>query len=215
MKAKVIHSEHSKSVLSSKVDDSFESLLYCALNVFAFSKFCDAVFDLSKNKNDQIHESLKNLHKKFTENKGFFCGDKEKELYEKIILIIDKFCDDKLEKFIIFNSLNKDNLIDDFLNDNFISLKVVKNEISKHKNIFSFEFLIKSLFEKDPQKFNELIDFEINRKELKEARDKVRFVMGDTKTQPATVFLNEIRKHSNLQDSSSKNKNSHSFCVVS
>jgi hypothetical protein len=74
---------------------------------------------------------------------------------------------------------------------------------------------MKDLQEENPQKFKELIDFEINKIELKNIRDKIRFVVGDIKTQPATIFLNEIKRHSNLEKTSLENKNRRSFCVIS
>lgn len=201
-------------------DDSFERLFYNVINVFAYSKF----YDVSAN--PQVFGSLKyvdlvkGLYKNFEEKKGFFSGKQELETYQKIILIIDEFCVEKFKKFIYKISFGEDDYsinkaISEFINDNNKNIEDVSDECRKKTHNKYIEYLMKDLQTRNPQKFKELIDFEINRKELKDSSDKIRLTIGDFSIKPSSIFLNEIKKHSNLEKSSSKSTKHNYFCAIS
>jgi hypothetical protein len=205
---------------SSEVDNSFERLFYNAINVFAYSKFYEVSADSQEYRSIKYVDLVKSLYENFVEKKGFFSGKHEMETYKKIILIIDEFCAEKFKKFMDSLGSSKERLligknISDFIDDNDRNIEAVSDECRKKSENKYIEYVMKDLQEENPQKFKELIDFEINKIELKNIRDKIRFVVGDIKTQPATIFLNEIKRHSNLEKTSLENKNRRSFCVIS
>jgi len=217
---KVDSAEANKTSSHQKADDSFERLFYDTINVFAYSKFYEVSLNPQECCSVKYLDLVKNLYENFVEKKGFFFGKKEIETYKKINVIIDEFCAEKFKKFMNTMSCNQEkHLIDrsiaEFINENDRNIDAVSKECLKKPENNSIEYVMRDLQEQDPQKFKELIDFEINKKELKDANDKIRFMVGDIKIKPATIFLNEIKKHSNLEKASSKNRNQRSFCAIS
>jgi len=209
-----------KESFSSEVDNSFERLFYNIINVYAYSKFYEASDDSQGYRNIKYVDLVKSLYEDFTEKKGYFLGKQGLETYKKIILIIDEYCAEKFKKFmdILESSGGKflsTKSIGDFINENDRNIEAIRDECRKKNENKSIEYILKDMQEKNPQKFKELVDFEINRIELKNARDKIRLVIDGIKTQPATIFLNEIKKHSNLEKTISKNKKQYTFCSIS
>ena len=216
---KVDSAEANKTSSHQKADDSFERLFYDAINVFAYSRF----YEISINSQDFSDPDyiilIKNLYKNFVEKKGFF-EEPELKTYQNLVLIIDEFCAEKIKQFFDIMNLHQersavDKKINEFVNYNNNIIEAVSEEGKKKLNVKYIESVMKDLQKQNPQKFQELIDFEINKKELKDSSDKVRLVAGDRRVKPSAIFLNEIKKHSNLEKTSSQNRNQRSFCAIS
>jgi len=202
-----------------KNDDSFENLFYSAIDVFAYSKFYEVVMNSKRIGDAKYLIFVKSLYNDFIEQKGFF-DKNELDIFNKIVLVIDEFCVEKFMTFVnICNSNSKNFSVDDsinqFINSHNNILKKIKTKCEEDGENIRIESFIKVLHERDPKKFKELIDFEINKKELKESANKIKFVTDDIKIKPSTVFLNEIKGHSNLEKASLKKINQHSSCVIS
>jgi hypothetical protein len=200
-----------------KFDNSFEQLFYNAVNVFAYSRFCEV--SLSSQEFSDAEIVVKNLYKNFVEKRGFF-DEHELKTYQNLVTIIDDGCVEKIQQFITIISNNEEDSITDkkiheFVNYQDKIIEVVSDECKKEENNKKIEYLMKALCKRNPQKFQELIDFEINKKELKDSNDKIRLVLGDKILKPSTVILNEIKKHSNLEKTSLKKANHDSVCIVS
>ena len=199
-------------------DGYFEKLFYSVIDVFAYSKFYDITINPSEKSNIAYVNFVKNLHSNFKENKECIEVLIGKQLYENLRLIIDEFCVEKFKKFINIKAWVKDRdeadeKISEFLNVNNQSIEFIKNESEKNINHQSLEIIIKSLQNQNPQRFKNLIDFEINRIELKNINDDIRFMAGDRSVKPSAMFLEEVKECTKLQGKG-LNKNKFS-CVIS
>jgi hypothetical protein len=99
------------------------------------------------------------------------------------------------------------------LNVNNQSIELIKKEIEKKPEHENLEMIIKNLQKQDPKRFKNLIDFEINRVELKNINDDIRFMAGDRSVKPSAMFLEEVKECTKLQGKG-LNKNKFS-CVIS
>jgi hypothetical protein len=202
----------------SEFDNSFEKLFYDTIDVLAYSRFYEVSLNFKGRNELEYVIFTRNIYENFIENRGFF-GEEQMQIYQNIIAIIDEFCSEKFRNFMnICNASNK-NSVDEGINQ-FIShhkdvINEIKTECKKENPYQKIEYFMKILWERNPEKFQELIDFEINKKELKDSSDKVRLVAGDRRVKPSAIFLNEIKRHSNLEKTSLENKNRRSFCVIS
>ena len=199
-------------------DGYFEKLFYSVIDVFAYSKFYDITFNPSEKSNIPYVNFVKNLHSNFKENKECIEVSIGKQLYENLRLIIDEFCVEKFRNFInirafVKNREETDEKISEFLNVNNQSIELIKKEIEKNPEHKNLETIIKNLEKQDPKRFENLIDFEINRVELKNINDDIRFMAGDRSVKPSAMFLEEVKECSKLQGKG-LNKNKFS-CVIS
>ena len=199
-------------------DGYFEKLFYSVIDVFAYSKFYDITFNPSEKSNIPYVNFVKNLHSNFKENKECIEVLIGKQLYENLRLIIDEFCVEKFRNFInirafVKNREEADEKISEFLNVNNQSIELIKKEIEKNPEHKNLETIIKNLEKQDPKRFENLIDFEINRVELKNINDDIRFMAGDRSIKPSAMFLEEVKECSKLQGKG-LNKNKFS-CVIS
>ena len=199
-------------------DGYFEKLFYSVIDVFAYSKFYDITFNPSEKSNIPYVNFVKNLHSNFKENKECIEVLIGKQLYENLRLIIDEFCVEKFRNFInirafVKNREETDEKISEFLNVNNQSIELIKKEIEKNPEHKNLETIIKNLEKQDPKRFENLIDFEINRVELKNINDDIRFMAGDRSVKPSAMFLEEVKECSKLQGKG-LNKNKFS-CVIS
>ena len=199
-------------------DGYFEKLFYSVIDVFAYSKFYDITFNPSEKSNIPYVNFVKNLHSNFKENKECIEVLIGKQLYENLRLIIDEFCVEKFRNFINIRAFGKnreetDEKISEFLNVNNQSIELIKKEIEKNPEHKNLETIIKNLEKQDPKRFENLIDFEINRVELKNINDDIRFMAGDRSVKPSAMFLEEVKECSKLQGKG-LNKNKFS-CVIS
>jgi hypothetical protein len=201
------------------VDNSFEKLFYNTIDVFAYSRFYEISINSEEFSDPDYIILIKSLYKNFVEKQGLF-ENHEIKTYQNLVLIIDEFCAEKIKQFFDIMNLHQersavDKKINEFVNYNDNIIEAVSEECKKNFNGKYIEYVMKDLQKQNPQKFQELIDFEINKKELKDSSDKVRLVAGDRRVKPSAIFLNEIKKHSNLEKTSLQNKNQRSFCVIS
>lgn len=199
-------------------DGYFEKLFYSVIDVFAYSKFYDITFNPSEKSNIPYVNFVKNLHSNFKENKECIEVLIGKQLYENLRLIIDEFCVEKFRNFInirafVKNREEADEKISEFLNVNNQSIEFIKKEIEKKPEHENLEMIIKNLQKQDPKRFENLIDFEINRVELKNINDDIRFMAGDRSVKPSAMFLEEVKECTKLQGKG-LNKNKFS-CVIS
>ena len=179
-------------------DGYFEKLFYSVIDVFAYSKFYDITFNPSEKSNIPYVNFVKNLHSNFKENKECIEVLIGKQLYENLRLIIDEFCVEKFRNFInirafVKNREETDEKISEFLNVNNQSIELIKKEIEKNPEHKNLETIIKNLEKQDPKRFENLIDFEINRVELKNINDDIRFMAGDRSVKPSAMFLEEVK----------------------
>ena len=199
-------------------DGYFEKLFYSVIDVFAYSKFYDITINPSEKSNIPYVNFVKNLHSNFKENKECIEVLIGKQLYENLRLIIDEFCVEKFRNFInirafVKNREETDEKISEFLNVNNQSIELIKKEIEKNPEHKNLETIIKNLEKQDPKRFENLIDFEINRVELKNINDDIRFMAGDRSVKPSAMFLEEVKECTKLQGKG-LNKNKFS-CVIS
>ena len=204
--------------IRSKVDYSFEKLFYDVIDVLAYSRFYEIGLCDSRRNELEYVIFVKSIYKNFSENRGFF-KDEQLQIYQNISAIIDESCSKKFKTFMdICNSGNK-NLINEeinkFINDHNIILSEIKSELEKENSCKRIENQMKVLWEKNPEIFQELIDFEIDKKELKNTSDIIKAMLENKVIKPSPIFLNEIKRHSNLEKTSLENKNRPSFCVIS
>lgn len=199
-------------------DGYFEKLFYSVIDVFAYSKFYDITFNPSEKSNIPYVNFVKNLHSNFKKNKECIEVLIGKQLYDNLRLIIDEFCAEKFRNFINIRAFLKnreeaDEKISEFLNVNNQSIEFIKKEIEKKPEHENLEMIIKNLQKQDPKRFKNLIDFEINRIELKNINDDIRFMAGDKSVKPSSMFLEEVKECTKLQGKG-LNKNKFS-CVIS
>lgn len=190
-------------------DNYFEKLFYGVIDVFAYSKF----YDIAISPHEKPNFVYGNL-KKNKENLSILFGE---EMYKNLDLIIDEFCAEKFRKFINIRDSTKksdevDKKINEFLDSNNESIALINIKIKKDSNHNCLEKIIKNLQEENPEKFKKLIEFEVDRVELKRANESIRFMVGDMKIKPSTILLEEVKECSRLQ---SKKTNNNSSCVIS
>jgi hypothetical protein len=202
----------------SEVDNSFEKLFYDIIDVLAYSRFYEVTLNFKEKNELEYVIFTRNIYENFLENRGFF-GEEQLQIYQNIIAIVDEFCSEKFRNFMnICNASNKSSVdegINQFINHHKDVVNEINAECKKENPYQKIEYFMKILWERNPEKFQELINFEINRKELKDANDKIRIMIEDKGVKPSAIFLNEIKRHSNLEEDNSKNKNRRSFCVIS
>jgi hypothetical protein len=200
------------------VDNSFEKLFYNTIDVFAYSRFYEVSLNFKEKNELEYVIFTRSIYENFLENRGFF-EEQQSQIYQNVIAIIDEFCSEKFRNFMnICNAGNKSSVdegINQFINHHKDVVNEIKTECKKENPYKKIECFMKILWERNPEKFQELIDFEINKKELKDSSDMVRLVAGDRRVKPSAIFLNQIKKHSNLEKTSSQNRNQRSFCAIS
>ena len=210
--------EANKTSSHQKVDDSFEKLFYDVIDVFAYSKFYEITINPSEKSNIAYVNFIKSLYGNFKENQEFLMCFFGKQEYENLALIIDEFCAEKFRNFVNIRTFvkNKDEVdkkISEFLSANSRSIELVKKEIEENPEHENLEIIIKNLQKQDPKRFKNLIDFEVNRIELKNINDVLGYMASDKNMKPSPLFLKEIKECSRLQGKG-LNKNKFS-CVIS
>ena len=110
----------------------------------------------------------------------------------------------------------KKNVINKFQRER-LSAEYVKNFIGKLETKIPrydcIENLVEELHKENPQKFKELIDFEVGLKELKETSDKLKFVLQGREALPSGVFLLQAKESIKLKRAEKLAKKS--LCIIS
>ena len=84
------------NVAKTTESNSTELLFYRFINALAYSKFADfIVADVEEKTQDKNVKTVKDFYQDFTENETEFSNMFGKELHQKIVLIIDEFCQEK------------------------------------------------------------------------------------------------------------------------
>ena len=207
-----------KPEISKIDDDGFEKLFYGVIDVFAYSKFYDITFNPHERSGLNHVNLVRIIHENFTKNQKKLSILYGEETYENLVLIVNEFCAEKFKNFInirafVKNREEADEKISEFLSVNNQSIELIKKEIEKNPEHENLEIIIKNLQKKDPKRFKNLIDFEVNRIELKNINDVIGYMASDKNMKPSPLFLKEVKECSRLQGSD-LNKNKFS-CVIS
>lgn len=178
--------------------------------------------DSDKKTNEKQIENAE-FYRSFVKYEDEFSKKFDKKLYQNIILIIDELCLEKIREFFIIienPNLNNSKKFAEFYQSNnqnveSICIRYEKNIINKlkkervsneemmklieemEKKVPYYEYienLFKELKEENPQKLQELIDFEISKKELKESCNKVKLILDGEIAPLSTVFLTDAKE---------------------
>jgi hypothetical protein len=201
-------------------DGSFEKLFYSAIDVFASIKFNRITQNLSKIFTINCANLVESSNDDFIKNKENLSRLFEKETYKNLVKIINESCAEKFVKFISIKEFEKkeeefDKKISEFFKANNQNIKLINDKIGKDPSRKCLEIILKNLQEQDPEKFENLIEFEINKIELKMANENIKFVTGDSAIKPPPLFLKDIKECSKLQERDSKKTRSVFSCAIS
>ncbi len=181
--------------------------------------------DFLKNEAEFSQKFGKKLHQNFVLIIDELCMKKLKEFVNIGILEKDKsIIEEKIGNFFCENNQNiesicikyKKNVINKFQRER-LSAEYVKNFIGKLETKIPrydcIENLVEELHKENPQKFKELIDFEVGLKELKETSDKLKFVLQGREALPSGVFLLQAKESIKLKRAEKLAKKS--LCIIS
>lgn len=209
-----------KPELPKQDDGSFEKLFYSTIDVFASIKFNRITQNLSKIFTINFANLIESSNDDFIKNKENLSMLFGKEVYKNLVKIINEFCAEKFVKFISIKEFEKkegefDKKISEFFNANNQNIKLINDEIGKDPRRKCLEIILKNLQEQDPQRFKNLIEFEVNKIELKMANENIKFVIGDSIIKSPPLFLKDIKECSKLQERDSKKTRSDFSCAIS
>ena len=206
--------------------DSCEKSFYELINALAYSKFSEVMFETKNELKKNDNKALSQLYKDFFKSKADFSKAFGQDLYENIILIVDEFCLEMLKNFVSIGhnyDSNGKQKIDIFCNENNKNIESIyakyreniANEMQKNglnnqyikiyigefeKTISCYDYVknfVKDLKKEDPQKLQELIDFEMSRKELKDSANRLRIVVEGVCNLPPNIIFSKTRELSN------------------
>jgi hypothetical protein len=228
--------------------NSTELLFYRFINALAYSKFADfIVADVEEKTQDKNVKTVKDFYQDFTENETEFSNMFGKELHQKIVLIIDEFCQEKLKEFLRIGASGSckndvDEGVTEFFNNNIENVNeicsgykknIIKNlqkrnlneegkgsiirDLQRQQPCYSYlKIFIENLQKENPQKLQELIDFEIDKKTLKESSNNIKYVVGEGDLMvPATTFLINAKEASKLKRFGQERVVQNNFCAIS
>ncbi len=209
-----------KPLASSGDNDYFERIFYGTINVFAYSKFYDITIDAHEKCNIEYINFLKSLYSNFRKEEKVNSDLLGERTYSNFVMIIDEFCAEKFRNFIdISNSSSNrgevDKKISEFLSSNNQNIALIRDESIKNPNYENLEIIIKDLQQQDPKRFKNLIDFEIDRIELKKANEHLLLTIGDLKIKPSALFLKEVKECSRLNAMGLAKSKKNSPCIIS